>query len=97
MDWSRKDASNVTGLAADVDVELLDDEEDDDAVLAVLCGMGINVGNGEVGVGDEDGDVIDVAFTPAGSTKAISPFANLVGSNWVPLALVKNMPFDCCT
>lgn len=76
-----------------------DAEEDDDAVLAVLWGMGMSVGNGEVGVGDKDGDVTGVAFAPAGSTKAMSPFANLVGSSCrpVPLAFVKNMPFDCCT
>lgn len=93
-------ASNATGLAADVDVELVDDaDEDAEAVLAVLWGIGINVGNGEVGAGEEEGDATGVAFAPAGRTRAISPFGRRVGTNWspVPLAFVKNIPFDCWT
>lgn len=103
MACSRNDvggASNATGLPADVDVELLDELVDDaDAVLAVLWGIGIRVGNGELGAGDDDGDEVTGAFAPAGSTRAMSPFGNLVGNRCraVPLALVKKMPFDCWT
>lgn len=93
-------ASKATGLAADVDVELAELEEDEaDAVLAVLWGIGIRAGMGEVGAGDEAGDVTGVAFAPAGSTKAMSPFSSLVGTNCrpIPFAFVKKIPFDCCT
>lgn len=93
-------ASNATGLAADVEDELVEDEEDDaDAVLAVRCGIGIRVGRGEDGAGDVAGEVTGVAFAPAGKTRAMSPFGNLVGTSCkpVPLAFVKKIPFDCCT
>lgn len=92
-------ASNATGLAADVDVELVDDDDVDDDADAVLCGIGINVGNGELGAGDDDGDATGAVFAPAGSTRAMSPFGNLVGTSCKPLpvALVKKMPFGCCT
>lgn len=100
MDCSRNvgGASNATGLPADVDVELLDEVDDDaDAVLAVRWGIGIRVGTGELGTGDDDGDVTDAVFAPAGSTKAMSPLGSLVGTSCkpVPFALVKKMPFDC--
>lgn len=83
-----------------MDVELAELEEDEaDAVLAVLWGIGIRAGMGEVGAGDEAGDVTGVAFAPAGSTKAMSPFSNLVGTSCrpIPFAFVKKIPFDCCT
>lgn len=75
-------ASNATGLAAEVEVELVDEEDDEaDAVLAVLWGIGINVGIiGELGAGEEAGDVTGVAFAPAGRTRAMSPFGSLVGT-----------------
>lgn len=61
----------------------MDEEvEDADAVLAVLEGMGISVGRrGELGAGEEAGEVTGVAFALAGRTRAISPFANLVGTS----------------
>lgn len=75
-------ASNATGLAADVEVELVDEVDDDaDAVLAVLWGMGISVGIiGELGAGEVAGDVTGVAFAPAGNTRAMSPFGSRVGT-----------------
>lgn len=59
----------------------------------------MRVGRGDGGAGDVAGDVTGVAFAPAGSTKAMSPFGNLVGTNWrpVPFAFVKKIPLDCCT
>lgn len=94
-------ASKATGLAAEVEVEPTEDEDDEeaDAVLAVLCGIGIRVGKGELGAGEDDGDVTGVALAPAGKTNAISPFGSLVGTNCkpVPFAFVKKIPFDCCT
>lgn len=67
-------------LADDDDVD--DDEEKDaEAVLAVLCGIGMRVGSGDVGAGDEEGDATGVALAPAGRTRAMSPLGNLVGTN----------------
>lgn len=80
-------------------MELVDEAEDEaDAVLAVLCGMGMSVGSGEDGAGDETGDT-GVAFAFAGRTSAMSPLGSRVGTSWspVPFALVKKIPFDCWT
>lgn len=62
------------------EVELTADEAE--AVLAVLCGIGTSIGT--CGPGEVDGATIGIDLEPAGSTRAMSPFDNLVGTNCNP-------------
>lgn len=66
------------------EVELTADEAD--AVLAVLCGIGTSIGMCDPG--DVAGVTIGIDLEPAGSTRAMSPFDNLVGTNCRPTPLV---------
>lgn len=61
------------------------DDDDADAEEDVRVGIGTNNGNGDEL--EETGGGVTV-----GSTKAISPFARRVGTNWTPVLLLKMIP-----
>lgn len=72
-----------SGLIADAQLE---PDEEADAFEGVLVGMGT-----------KSGSVDAVVAVPVGSTKAMSPFGNRVGTKCtlVPLELLKRIPLGC--